>query len=176
MGGRSISAQRTGHPWPLQCPRQDQAQGHAGAAIPGSCTWGSTAWGGDVVAGNGADGNEGCGCDEHPLKSAQHHCNLAQTEAPAGCCYCLPPRAYACPHGLPGVPHSWLSSRQRAGALQMHSWCQQDGKWQHCKGPPYSEATCAAAPACSRVVKRSCGEQGGWGRREQLRALAPHLG
>lgn len=124
----------------------------------------------------GADGKEGRGCDQHPLKSAQHHCNLAQTGAPAGCRYCLPPWAYACPHGLPGVPHSWLSSRQRAGASQMHSWCQQDGKWHHCKGPPYSEATCAAAPACSRVVKRSCGEQGGWGRREQLRALAPHLG
>lgn len=142
---------------------------------------GSAAGGGDVAAGNGADGQEGCGCDQHPLKSARHHCNLPRLrprrDAVTACCrghVPVPLAGTQHPHGLLGVPHAWLSPRQRTGALQAHSWCQQVGKRHCCEGPPYSEAMCPAAPACSWVVERSHGEQGG--RRERLRALALHRG
>lgn len=57
---------------------------------------------GDVAAGNGADGKEGCGCDQHLLKSARHRCTLrgprsrwdATLSAAVG--VCLSPRVARC--------------------------------------------------------------------------------
>lgn len=90
-------------------------------------------------------GREGCGCDQRPLKSAQHHCNRPDPRPrwDAVTCLCsmsLFPQAAG---GAPFIAELWRMGNATTAM-----------------GPPIQKPH-AVAPVCSWAVKMGCGEHGG---------------